>query len=82
MWSILLNRLLIRNEFVHLQVFVPSYSGNKMVMLKINGLDDYDKLPLTKWNIKQPNDGEGRENASETGQFADISSVPIYQHKK
>lgn len=38
-----------------------------MVMLKIDGLDDYNKLPLTKWNIKQPNDGEGRENAFETG---------------
>lgn len=50
-------------------MFVPSYSGNEMVMLKINGLDDYNTLPLTKWNIKQPNDGEGRENASETGQF-------------
>lgn len=59
----------IRNDFVSSQVFVPSYSGNKMVMLKINGLDDYEKLPLTKWNIKQPNDGEGREKASETGQF-------------
>lgn len=62
-------RTRISDDFVSPQVFVPSYSGNKMVMLKINGLDDYEKLPLTKWNIKQPNDGEGRENASETGQF-------------
>lgn len=42
-------------------------------MLKIHGLEDYDKLPLTKWNIKQPNDDDGRENASETGQFRNIS---------
>lgn len=65
---------------VHWQVFVPSYSGNKMVMLKIHGLEDYDTLPLTKWNIKQPNDGEGRENASETGQFDD--NVPIIPDEK
>lgn len=36
-------------------------------MLKINGIEDYETLPLTKWNIPQPNDGEGRENAAETG---------------
>lgn len=44
-------------------------------MLKIHGLEDYDTLPLTKWNIKQPNDGEGRENASETGQFHNLSQL-------
>lgn len=38
-----------------------------MVMLKINGVEDYEKLPLTKWNIRQPNADEGRENANETG---------------
>lgn len=38
-----------------------------MEMIKINGLDDYNNLPLTKWNIKQPNDDGSRENALETG---------------
>lgn len=49
------------------QVFVPSYSGNKMIMLKIDDHNDYEKLPLTKWKIKQPNADEGRQSANETG---------------
>ena len=38
-----------------------------MLMLQISDMTDYENLPLTKWNIKQPNVDEGRENASETG---------------
>lgn len=46
---------------------MPSYSGKRMVMLKINGIDDLESLPLTKWNIRQPNPDDGRENANENG---------------
>lgn len=46
---------------------MPSYCGKKMVMLKINNIDDYESLPLTKWNIKQPNAEDNRENALENG---------------
>lgn len=49
------------------QVFVPSYSGNRMVMLKISGIDDYEALPLTKWNIRQPSPDDGRENSNDSG---------------
>ncbi|XP_055320216.1 5-formyltetrahydrofolate cyclo-ligase [Sitodiplosis mosellana] len=49
------------------EVFVPSYSGNSMVMLKIKDMNDFESLPLTKWNIPQPNDDGTRENAVETG---------------
>lgn len=38
-----------------------------MCMLKISDLEDFEKLPLTKWKIKQPNPDESRENANETG---------------
>lgn len=50
-----------------MQVFVPSYSGNRMVMLKINDMNDFESLPITKWNIRQPNHDGIREDATETG---------------
>ncbi|XP_017795554.1 PREDICTED: 5-formyltetrahydrofolate cyclo-ligase, partial [Habropoda laboriosa] len=49
------------------QVFVPRYKGKQMEMVKLSSMQDYAKLPLTKWNIKQPNFDELRENALETG---------------
>jgi hypothetical protein len=50
------------------KVFVPTYSGQEMKMLKLYDFDDYEKLPLTRWNIKQPNpDDERRENPMMTG---------------
>lgn len=37
-------------------------------MVKLLDFDDYEKLPLTKWNIKQPNaDDVHRENPMLTG---------------
>lgn len=39
-----------------------------MRMLKLNDFEDYEKLPLTKWNIKQPNaEDVNRENPMLTG---------------
>ena len=49
------------------EAFVPRYQGQKMEMVKIHSMEDYHKLPLTKWNIKQPDSQEIRENALETG---------------
>lgn len=40
-----------------------------MEMVKLDSMEDYDKLPLTKWNIKQPDLRENRENALETGGY-------------
>lgn len=53
--------------FVHLKVFVPSYSGSQMVMLKINDMQDFISLPMTKWNIRQPDNDGSRENAFDAG---------------
>lgn len=51
-----------------IQIFVPTYHGNNMEMVRLHSMSDYESLPLTKWHIKQPVFGEkGRENALETG---------------
>ncbi|XP_003700587.2 methenyltetrahydrofolate synthetase [Megachile rotundata] len=49
------------------EVFVPRYKGKQMEMVKLSSMEDYEKLPLTKWCIKQPSINEIRENALETG---------------
>lgn len=47
---------------------MPTYAGKEMKMVKLLDFDDYEKLPLTKWNIKQPNaDDVHRENPMLTG---------------
>uniref|UniRef100_U5EYE0 5-formyltetrahydrofolate cyclo-ligase n=1 Tax=Corethrella appendiculata TaxID=1370023 RepID=U5EYE0_9DIPT len=49
------------------QVFVPTYTSNTMQMVKLNDFEDYLNLPLTKWNIRQPNPNDSnRENCLET----------------
>lgn len=48
-------------------VFVPTYEGNQMEMVRLRDLNDYETLPLTKWNIKQPNVKDGRESALTNG---------------
>ncbi|XP_043264442.1 5-formyltetrahydrofolate cyclo-ligase [Colletes gigas] len=49
------------------EVFIPRYRNKQMEMVKLLSMEDYEKLPLTKWNIKQPNFDEPRENVLETG---------------
>lgn len=51
------------------EAFVPQYHGKTMEMVKLRSIEDYETLPLTKWNIKQPNTTECRENALETGKL-------------
>lgn len=48
-------------------VFVPSYKGNLMEMLRVKDLRDFNALPLTKWHIKQPSIDDNRENALTNG---------------
>ncbi|XP_043593198.1 5-formyltetrahydrofolate cyclo-ligase isoform X2 [Bombus pyrosoma] len=56
-------------------VFVPRYKGKEMEMVKLLSMQDYETLPLTKWNIKQPNVNELRENALQTGGL-DLILIP------
>ncbi|XP_046403827.1 5-formyltetrahydrofolate cyclo-ligase-like [Ischnura elegans] len=57
--------------------FIPRYSFDKihMDMVKLHSMDDLERLPLTKWNIKQPSLMEARENALDTGGL-DLIFIP------
>ncbi|XP_076443659.1 5-formyltetrahydrofolate cyclo-ligase-like [Babylonia areolata] len=49
------------------ECFIPHYKGATMTMVPLRSMEDYDRLPLTKWNIKQPADDHGLPDALETG---------------
>ncbi|EZA62385.1 5-formyltetrahydrofolate cyclo-ligase [Ooceraea biroi] len=49
------------------EAFVPQYQGKTMEMVRLKSMDDYETLPFTKWNIKQPSSTDRRQNALETG---------------
>ncbi|XP_067632459.1 5-formyltetrahydrofolate cyclo-ligase [Eurosta solidaginis] len=57
-------------------VFVPTYNGRLMEMVRVKDWTDYEGLPLTKWNIKQPNVNDGRENALTNGRGIDLFLMP------
>lgn len=59
---------IIREMFrLEKMVFVPSYQGTKMKMVRLRDMQEYEGLPLTKWNIKQPDFKENREDAMTNG---------------
>ena len=49
------------------ECFIPYYKGPLMRMIKLSCLEDYEKLPVTKWNIRQPADENAVPDAIETG---------------
>ncbi|KAF5291332.1 hypothetical protein FQA39_LY03483 [Lamprigera yunnana] len=55
--------------------FVPRYNKNVMEMVKLESMKDWEALPVTKWNIKQPHLSEIRENALESGGL-DLVIIP------
>lgn len=48
-------------------LFIPRYIGSNMDMVLLKSWQDYESLPLTSWNIRQPADDEDREDALKTG---------------
>ena len=47
--------------------FIPHYIGPVMKMVELSSVFDYEALPVTSWNIKQPSDDDNRADALETG---------------
>ena len=56
--------------------YIPRYDpgSSRMEMVRLRDLEDYERLPRTKWNIKQPGLTERREEALEVG--LDLIIVP------
>lgn len=46
-----------------------------MSMVRLDDMDDYERLPVTEWNIKQPVGEEQRENAIQTGKHMEIINI-------
>lgn len=50
------------------ECFIPRYIGPNMDMLRLYSWQDYEELPKTRWNIKQPPDDDtSRESALDSG---------------
>ncbi|KAM6979670.1 5-formyltetrahydrofolate cyclo-ligase [Aplochiton taeniatus] len=58
--------------------FIPKYLTNNsshMDMLRLDSMEDIKTLPLTSWNIRQPAEGENREEALAAGHL-DLILMP------
>ncbi|CAH1185630.1 unnamed protein product [Phyllotreta striolata] len=54
--------------------FVPRYRKAGMEMVELHSMDDWNTLPVTKWNIKQPSFKDQRADALDLG--LDLIIVP------
>ncbi|EDW85855.1 uncharacterized protein Dwil_GK22918 [Drosophila willistoni] len=68
--------LLVEMFRLEKMVFVPTYQGKTMKMVRLQGIEDFENLPLTKWNIKQPDFKESREDCMTNGHGIDLFLVP------
>lgn len=57
------------------QIFVPYYKGEGMKMVPLYSWQDYERMPETSWNIKQPEDGDRRPDALDLGGL-DVIACP------
>lgn len=57
------------------RLYIPHYHGDKMKMVLLRDQQDFDSLPVTSWNIKQPADDDLRQCAMD-GEGLDIIVVP------
>ncbi|XP_060560173.1 5-formyltetrahydrofolate cyclo-ligase-like [Ruditapes philippinarum] len=58
---------IMKHALQNKECFIPQYIGPVMKMVKLESFEDYEKLPETKWKIKQPADSDIRPDALETG---------------
>lgn len=56
--------------------FIPHYTADLMKMVLLRNQEDYDSLPLTAWNIKQPADDDVRPDAIDQDGGLDVIVVP------
>lgn len=56
------------------RVFIPTYNKGDMKVVELRDLTDYEQLPMTKWNIRQPKFDEARTDAMDVG--LDLILVP------
>ncbi|CAG7817074.1 unnamed protein product [Allacma fusca] len=67
---------LLRDIFISgKSCFVPRYTQTNMEMLRLHSWQDFETLPLTKWNIRQPSEKDNREEALTSGGL-DLILVP------
>ncbi|KAE8618649.1 hypothetical protein XENTR_v10009436 [Xenopus tropicalis] len=57
--------------------FIPRYRprSNHMDMVRLSSVDEINQLPVTTWNIRQPAEGDDRDNALSNGGL-DLVLVP------
>lgn len=46
-----------------------------MEMVRLNDMEDFEELTLSKWNIKQPDINDDRENALDSGICSSNSTI-------
>ena len=62
--------------------FIPNYKGSEMIMVPLKSWEDYEKLPVTKWGIKQPSDFDLAQDASKSGineSYPVVEDPPAFQ---
>lgn len=73
---------IVTTEIIHLLLksdkncFIPRCTKSNMDMLKINSIEDFESLPLNKWNIPEPSFDDDRENALKMKEGLDLILMP------
>ncbi|PRD19808.1 UNVERIFIED_CONTAM: 5-formyltetrahydrofolate cyclo-ligase [Trichonephila clavipes] len=64
------------------ECFIPTYDSKStsMIMVKLQSLQDFENLPVTSWNIKQPQYSEDLLDALATGIFLSFFQFLILAH--
>ncbi|XP_005106709.1 5-formyltetrahydrofolate cyclo-ligase [Aplysia californica] len=49
------------------ECFIPNYKGAEMIMVPLKSWDAYERLPVTKWGIKQSEEFDASQDANMSG---------------